>query len=262
VYGGPDVARDAEYVVRAFDVNTASVVELVRTTATVHSVAIDPAAATVFYFASEDGAGTGSGVWSVPSDGSAAPTLLLAPPAVGLSDAVLAAQLTFRATMAVSVEGDRVAIQECVRRCRLVILNVRDATSETIDLRISIEAVEGLAGDRLVGTAGVVDLATGTLVGEVVAGTLVADADGRPLLLYEDLAGIAASDVETGQSRHVRAPARVSLYPSRAVGAELPQGWVLAVRALVAPGQASSEWVALSLTDGVTVPLPMLMPIS
>ncbi|MFN2483496.1 MAG: hypothetical protein ABR509_00970 [Candidatus Limnocylindria bacterium] len=254
-------AEGDEYVLRAIDVADGATSELLRTDATIHAATLDPRTSTVFYFVSDFGDGTGSAIWSMPVDGSEDPRLIFNPPAVARFDAILAAPLTFRATMAVSVEGDRLAVQECVRRCRILLLDIESGAVDDVPIVTGLYGLEGLAGDLAVGANGILDVDTGVLVQEMTEARLVFDADGDPVVAFDDRAGVAILDMATGDQLRVSIPPRVGTSRWRPVGAELPDGWVLALQALGVAPRATNQWVALRLSDGAIVPLPMLMPV-
>ncbi|MDQ3880761.1 MAG: hypothetical protein M3295_06795 [Chloroflexota bacterium] len=258
LHAGP---QRAEYVLGATDVADGATTELVRTGTTIHAAAFDPRTTTVFYFTSDFGDGTGSAIWSLPVDGSADPRLIVQPPAVASVDAYLAAPLTFRATLAVSVEGDRVGVQECVLQCRVLVIGIRCGAVDDFALPTGLYAMAGLAGDFAVGANGILDVTRGAFVGETLSNArLVRDADGRPVVAFQDRSGVAVLDIHTGELRRVPSPPRVGVIASRSVGAELPDGWVLAVQSVGIAPRATSQWVALRLSDGAVVPLPMLTP--
>ena len=253
--------EDGGSVLRAINVMDGSTADLLRTPATIHAAVLGPDGLTVYYVLSNPD-GTHGGIWSAAVDASRAPALLHVPGRVADLDATLVARLTFRATLAVADDGERLAVQECVLECHVLILDLPRGTVDEIAEVPDLQGLQALTDGLLVGSTGVFNLETLALVPiEIMDARPAYSEDGRSLIVMQQGHDIVVVDVESGEARNVLSAGALSLANWRPVGADLPAGWVLAVQSLRPAPMAQNRWVALRLRDGAFVPLPMLAPV-
>jgi hypothetical protein len=253
--------------VRVIDASAGCASLIARESSVIRRAVIDPAGASVYEFRVDRATRADLGVWRRPLSGGDAERILDPLPADERFGP------TFSTELGWSLEGDRLAVQQCgYTNCRTRLLDPQSNWVSSI-ARPELGELVGVADGRVIAYAACHGLPCPILSVEASTGqtALVAEAAGLaqlvptergPRVIHEDGPDrdrhLRSTDIAGGSAVTIPAPAgELRLVPSSArasAGTQLPAGWVvLATDGRRAGG--SGRPVLLRLADGLTVPL-------
>lgn len=207
-------------------------------------------------------AGQDGGIWRLALDGSSQPELVMPPDptlAARSPTFMLAAPIMFHEQLAISPDGRELGLVACETTCSARWLDLSSGERRASDGANVPDDLTGVAGALLLSSRGSVDTRTWQPV----------DLEGLPLMTPDGIAVLTATSlVRLDGSVTPRPPTTLELVAVEqlvlpgSMGVDLPIGWALQVEHFPATEQGiqacDGQFVAFSLADATTVPLPVL----